>query len=134
MPRDGDPKSARARLGVTALIGVSAHNLDEAKRAEKAGADYVTLSPVFASDSKPGYGPALGLDGLTAVVHAVALPVLALGGVTAARVPACVKAGATGVAVMGEVMRGEDPETCMAGIDSAFRNMPDMPREVRAPQ
>lgn len=134
LPRDGDPTAARARLGGAALIGVSAHDLGEAKRAEEAGADYITLSPIFVSASKPGYGPALGLDGLASVVRALGLPVLALGGITAERVPACVQAGATGLAVMGEVMRAKDPETCMEGIDSAFRNIRGVPRGAETPE
>ncbi len=51
---------ARARLGRGALLGVSAHSLAEVRAAREAGADYVTLSPIFLTASKPGYGPALG--------------------------------------------------------------------------
>jgi thiamine-phosphate pyrophosphorylase len=96
--------AARARLGARALIGVSAHGDADVAAAAAAGADYATLSPIFASASKPGYGPALGV---AALAHAVphGLPVLALGGVTAERADACLRAGAAGIAVMGEVMR-----------------------------
>jgi len=73
-----------------------------------AGADYVTVSPVFLTVSKPGYGPALGTDGLARIVARVAGPVIALGGVTAANAASCRAAGAQGVAVMGEVMRAAD--------------------------
>jgi thiamine-phosphate pyrophosphorylase len=96
---------ARARLGPHALIGASAHAEADIAAAAAAGADYVTLSPIFASASKPGYGPALGLAALTSAARH-ALPVLALGGVTAERADACRRAGAAGIAVMGEVMRG----------------------------
>lgn len=106
----GEPVSAiRKVLGVSRLIGVSAHNLTEAQAAVGEGANYVTLSPIFETQSKPGYGPALGLEGLTAVAKAVPVPVLALGGVTAANAADCVRAGAAGVAVMGEVMRSSTP-------------------------
>ena len=64
LSRGGDPAAARHALGARRLIGVSAHSLEEAREAEAAGADYVTLSPIFRSDSKPGYGPALGVEGL----------------------------------------------------------------------
>ena len=57
---------ARARLGGAAIIGVSAHGLADVAAAAAAGADYVTLSPIFLTDSKPGYGPALGIAALCA--------------------------------------------------------------------
>jgi thiamine-phosphate pyrophosphorylase len=96
--------AARARLGQRALIGVSAHHDADVAAAAAAGADYATLSPIFASASKPGYGPALGTVALArATAHG--LPVLALGGVTAERADDCLRAGAAGLAAMGEVMR-----------------------------
>lgn len=119
LPRDGDPRSARARLGPGALIGVSAHDAGEVERAAAAGADYATLSPIFASPSKPGYGPPLGRDGLASAVAAAAIPVLALGGVSAARAADCLAAGAAGIAVMGEVMRAEDPAAAVLALLSA---------------
>jgi thiamine-phosphate pyrophosphorylase len=96
--------AARARLGARALIGVSAHSEADVAAVAAAGADYATLSPIFASVSKPGYGPALGVAAIArAAPHG--LPVLALGGVTAERAGECLRAGAAGIAVMGEVMR-----------------------------
>jgi thiamine-phosphate pyrophosphorylase len=99
---------ARSRLGSAAIIGVSAHGLDDVVAAAAAQADYVTLSPIFLTDSKPGYGPALGTAALRAAAERD-IPVLALGGVTAETAAACLAAGARGVAVMGEVMRSDDP-------------------------
>ncbi len=100
--------AARALLGTAALIGVSAHRPDEVRAARDAGADYATLSPIFASASKPGYGPALGLEAITeAVRHG--LPVVALAGITPERAALCRNAGAAGVAVMGELMRDTRP-------------------------
>jgi thiamine-phosphate pyrophosphorylase len=99
---------ARRRLGSTAIIGVSTHGLDEVVAAAAAQADYVTLSPIFLTGSKPGYGPALGTAALRAAAESE-IPVLALGGVTAQTAGACLAAGARGVAVMGEIMRADDP-------------------------
>jgi len=76
LPRDGLCSEARARLGPDALIGLSAHDKAEALAAFRGGADYVTLSPVFASPSKPGYGPALGLARLAAIVGRLPGPVM----------------------------------------------------------
>ncbi|MFE1602767.1 thiamine phosphate synthase [Methylobacterium sp. ID0610] len=99
---------ARAALGPRAVIGLSAHHVAEVAAAREAGADYATLSPIFASASKPGYGPALGPAALAAAAR-TGLPVLALGGVEPGTLPACLRAGAAGVAVMGGVMRAADP-------------------------
>lgn len=120
LARDSDVGAARNTLGADALIGYSAHDLDEAAAAARAGADYVTLSPVFASASKPGYGPLLGLDGLARAAGRLDLPVIALGGVTAANAAACLAAGAAGVAVMGAVMAAPDPGRAMAALAAIF--------------
>jgi thiamine-phosphate pyrophosphorylase len=121
LPSGGSPEAAHVRLP-GALIGASAHSAEEASALLSAGADYVTVSPVFLTASKPGYGPALGLDGLARIVTQVEGPVIALGGVTAANAARCRAAGAHGIAVMGEVMRAADPravvEAILRGISS----------------
>jgi len=86
------------------LVGRSCHDAREVAAAAVEGCDYVTVSPVFPTTSKPGYGPALGTDGLARLV-AAGPPAYALGGVLPERVAACRAAGAYGVAVMGPVMR-----------------------------
>ena len=115
LPSGGSPEAARSQLA-DSLIGASAHSAKEASVLLYAGADYVTISPVFLTDSKPGYGPALGLDGLAGVVAKVPGPVIALGGITGQSAASCLSAGARGVAVMGEVMRAADPRTVVEAI------------------
>lgn len=107
----GEEAVARARglLPEAAVVGISAHSVPEVGAAARAGADYVTLSPIFETESKPGYGPALGLEGLGEAAR-TGLPVLALGGVAPAVARACLDAGASGIAVMGGLMRAEKPE------------------------
>ena len=109
LPGGTDPAAARARLP-DGMIGASAHSPTEAVALLRGGADYVTLSPIFLSDSKPGYGPALGLEALRAVSAVAAGPVIALAGIDATNAAQCLAAGASGVAVMGEVMRSADPK------------------------
>jgi thiamine-phosphate pyrophosphorylase len=109
---------ARKRLGGGAIIGVSAHSLADVAAAADAGADYVTLSPIFLTDSKPGYGPALGTAALDAAA-AHRISVVALGGVTVRTAGACFAARARGVAVMGQVMRAEDPARTVGDLVAA---------------
>ncbi len=116
LPAGRDLAAARAALGPEALIGASAHGREEAAAAAAAGADYVTLSPVFESASKPGYGPALGLEGLRGAAARIPVPVIALGGIDPDNAAACLAAGAAGVAVMGTVMRAADPGAVAAEL------------------
>jgi thiamine-phosphate pyrophosphorylase len=113
LPSGGSVSDARRLLGVKALIGQSAHDADEIAKAAEAGADYVTLSPIFTTASKPGYGPALGpaLLGQT-----WPLPVLAFGGIDASNAARCLAAGAAGIAVMGSAMRALNPQDFMADL------------------
>jgi thiamine-phosphate pyrophosphorylase len=120
LPRGGDVVAARDALGKRALIGVSAHDLGEAEAAAAAGADYVTLSPIFASLSKPGHGAEPNLTALRSVSRTVPVPVLALGGVTAANAADCRRAGAAGIAVIGAVAHADDPAWAARALISAF--------------
>jgi len=115
LPSGGSPEAARARLP-GALVGASVHSAEEAAALLRAGADYVTVSPVFLTASKPGYGSALGLDGLAHIVARSPGPVVALGGITPENVALCLSTGVRGVAVMGEVMRSADPQATVARI------------------
>jgi len=92
------PSHLRPLMGPAILIGVSCHSIAEAIRAEQEGADYVFLSPIFPSPSKPGYGPALGVEILAEACARIRIPVLALGGVSEDNAPFCVSAGAAGFA------------------------------------
>jgi len=98
------PASARCCLPTGALVGASTHTLVEARYAEAFGADFLTFGPVFATPSKAAYGEPRGLEELRAVCAAVKIPVFALGGVTPARVPACLAAGAHGVAAISALL------------------------------
>jgi thiamine-phosphate pyrophosphorylase len=107
--------TARARLGSRVVIGVSAHNLAELAEAAAARADYATLSPIFLSASKPAYGPPLGLASLASAAK-VGIPILALGGISEDNAGLCAAAGAAGIAVMGGIMRAENPADVVAGL------------------
>src|SRR4051794_39732326 len=120
LPGGGDPKAARLVLP-SGLIGVSAHSPQEAAAQLAAGADYATLSPIFLTQSKPGYGPAVGLDALEQAARLSPGPVVALGGIGEQSLAACLATGARGIAVMGEIMRAADPEAATRGPLTIFR-------------
>lgn len=105
----GDIAVAREALGASALIGLSCHSEGELQAAMVSGADYATVSPVFLTDSKPGYGPAFGFHGLKALCANVPGPVIALAGIFPNNAAECLAAGAAGIAVMGGIMRSDDP-------------------------
>lgn len=127
--------AARAVLGPARLIGRSAHAGDDLSGPAVEGADYLTMSPFRLTPSKPGYGPALGPAGLSVAAARCALPILALGGIGPADVAPCLAAGATGVAVMGGVMRAHDPAAAVAALLRGFADRAGQPaggQEVRA--
>jgi len=96
--------------GITPLVvGRSCHSDEELERAAVEGCAYATVSPVFETVSKPGYGPPLGLDRLRTLCGRATIPVYALAGIGPGRAGPCLAAGAAGVAVMGAVMGAADP-------------------------
>ena len=113
-----DFRSLRLQLGQQSLIGVSVHNIIEGKAA--IGADYVTVSPVFNTASKPGYGPAIGVKGFKEIARSLPMPTLALGGIEPSNVAQLRKGGAAGFAVMGSVMRAENPAQKVNDLVSAW--------------
>ena len=90
--------------GAVQLVGASAHSATEIAEAAALGADYATLSPIFATACKPGVAP-LGTAALAAACKASPLPVFALGGIGMDKLDACIEAGAAGCCMMSELMR-----------------------------
>jgi thiamine-phosphate diphosphorylase len=121
--RSADPAPATRPT----LMGRSTHSAAEVLHAAAEGCDYVTLSPVAPTPSKPGYGPPLGTVGFDGVlaqagrVRAHLPAVFALGGIDEHNAASFLDAGAHGVAVMGAVMGSPDPEHTMAALLSAAR-------------
>ena len=101
-------REARRLLPRPAVLGVSAGTLEEAKKAAREGADYIGVGPIFATPTKPDAGEPLGVEKLAAIVGAVAIPVVAIGGIDHDNVTAVIRAGAAGVAVVAAVVSAPD--------------------------
>ena len=89
-------------------IGVSVHSLDEAILAEKLGATFLIAGHIYMTPSKPDM-PSRGIEFIENICERVSIPVMAIGGITPARVPEVEKAGAKGVCVMTPLMTCENP-------------------------
>jgi thiamine-phosphate pyrophosphorylase len=114
----------RALLGPTRLIGVSCHSLEEAIEAERGGADFIMLGPLFPTPSKAAYGPPIGLARLEEVRRRVRLPILGIGGITASNTASVMAAGADGAAVISAIMTADDPADAVASLLHVIRSAP----------
>ncbi|MGC4860600.1 thiamine phosphate synthase [Micromonospora sp. DT41] len=112
--------AGRRVLGPTGVLGATARAPETAIAAIAAGADYLGVGPCHATTTKTGLPDPIGPSGVRAVVDAVDVPVIAIGGVTAARVPALRDAGAYGVAVVGAVSAAADPAQATAELLQAL--------------
>jgi thiamine-phosphate pyrophosphorylase len=108
LPRGGLPIQSILELSPSARVGVSCHDIDALVAAQRAGASFATLSPIF-SPKTPQSGPALGVEGLSKAAENTEIPIYALGGVTPSQCQPCLAAGAYGVAAVGSLMRADDP-------------------------
>jgi thiamine-phosphate pyrophosphorylase len=103
------------------LIGASSHSLEGAKAAVRDGADYIFFGPVFATPSKAKFGEPQGVKHLAAVCGAVAVPVIAIGGITLANAGECVAAGAAGVAAIRLFQDAADPAQVVSTLKTLRR-------------
>jgi thiamine-phosphate pyrophosphorylase len=98
------------------LLGLSAAGVAEAVDAERSGAAYIGAGPVWETPSKPDADPPIGLGGLAEICRAVSVPVVAIGGVDASNAADCIRAGATGIAV---IRAAADVRPLVEAIDEA---------------
>ena len=119
---DADIFYARKILGEEKIIGVSAHNADEALEAEKNGADYLGAGAVFATSTKSDV-TSLALSELKNICRSVKIPVVAIGGITAENILKLEGSGAAGVAVVSAIFSQED-------ISSAARELKALAEKI----
>jgi thiamine-phosphate pyrophosphorylase len=107
---------ARSIVGDDRLVGVSTHSLEQARAAERDGADYIGIGPVFPSITKDA-GPLLGAAGLEKILEQVSLPAFAIGGIGPERIAEIRRAGGNRVAVSSAILRAVDVQS----VVHAFR-------------
>jgi len=102
-------EAARRIAGPTEskIIGISTHNVEQARAAEDGGADYIGYGPIYPGGLRNN-AAGLGLDNLRAIRAAVRIPIVAIGGITEARVPEVLAAGADAVAIITDVVNAPD--------------------------
>jgi thiamine-phosphate pyrophosphorylase len=107
---DLPPSAARRLLGKEAVVGLSTHTISQIERAVLEPVSYVAVGPVFGSRSKDTGYTAVGLELVVTAAHVAGkLPVVAIGGITLENARSVIDAGATAVAVIGDLLLGNDP-------------------------
>jgi thiamine-phosphate pyrophosphorylase len=101
-------EAVRKIVGKKMLIGVSAHSLAEAMNAEEAGADLITLGPIFVTPSKMQYGEPLGVEAIGIVKKHIRIPVFGLGGIRNTHIAQVMQAGADGIAMISAILAADD--------------------------
>lgn len=120
-PDDLPVSVARRLLGPTAIIGASAGTVDEAIEAEAEGASYLGVGCIYGTTSKLDAGDPVGPERVAEIRAVVSLPIVAIGGVTAAHLPELVAAGADGVAVVSAVTRAKNMKTATRELLTAIK-------------
>lgn len=107
---------ARKILGPCKIIGASAFTTQEAVAAESMGADYLGLSPIFVTTTKPELVAEIGLEGISSLKQAVKIPIVGIGSMHQSNAYEAVRAGLDGVAVVSAICSQEDPKAAAAAI------------------
>jgi thiamine-phosphate pyrophosphorylase len=107
---------ARNICGDEMIIGISAESVEDAAAAERNGANYVAVSPVFSTPTKTNTAIPLGLDGIRKIKNAVKIPVIGIGGINHSNAGLVIQNGADGVAVVSAIMGASDAEEAARGL------------------
>jgi len=107
---------ARKIAGPSMLIGISAESVQDAVQAEKGGADYLGVSPIYATPTKTDTVFPLGLEGLREIKKRVKIPLVGIGGLNKFNAAEVIRNGADGVAVVSAIVAAEDPGTAAINL------------------
>lgn len=134
LPEGGDgvhfPESGVRDYDGDLPLSIAAHSVEAARRAEAAGADMIVLGTIFRSPSHPG-GETIGLDGVREVCAAVRVPVIGIGGITAANAGDVMRAGAAGVAAISAILDAANPDVAAAALRRAIDDASSSGEDVR---
>jgi thiamine-phosphate pyrophosphorylase len=103
---DLSPEGARKVIGDSRALGVSTHNPEQVRIADKSSADYLAIGPVFATSAKANPDPVVGLNGVRAARALTSKPLVAIGGITRENCRSVIEAGADSVAVISDLLLG----------------------------
>lgn len=112
---------ARKLLAKNKIIGLSVHTLKQALEAERMGADYIGLGPIFATATKPDAGKPLGIKLIRKIKEEVSIPLIAIGGIDLANAADVVNAGADGLCAVSAVVSRPDPGAQIRRFQKLFR-------------
>ncbi|MCD6498597.1 MAG: thiamine phosphate synthase [Deltaproteobacteria bacterium] len=122
--RDDLPIEAARRIAPDLLIGASAHNLDEALEAEAAGADYVNIGPIFATQTKAHLTEGLGPAAIVEIGSKLSVPFTVMGGIKEHNLDQVLEAEARHIAVVTAVTAAKDPMTAARRLRDRIRSWP----------
>ena len=107
---------AKRIIGDSMIIGISAESLDDAIQAEKGGADYLGVSPIYNTPTKTDTAPPVGLKGLRAIREAVNIPLVGIGGLNLNNSADVIRSGGNGIAVVSAIVAADDPEAAARNL------------------
>ena len=113
---------ARELVGDNRLIGVSTHSVDQARTAQRQGADYIGVGPAFSTGTKPEAGLGLGPDRVGAIAAQVSIPTFAIGGIDAERAAALAGTACQGVAVSSAILAAASPAEAAQAMVERFKS------------
>ncbi|MBF0458694.1 MAG: thiamine phosphate synthase [Nitrospirae bacterium] len=111
---------ARKILGSNKLIGISTHNLEQALKAQKDGADYIGFGPIYSSATKNA-GPPKGPQSIIEIRRHVSIPIVAIGGIDEGHISELIEAGANALAVAAAIMDAEDISKAAAAFVNTLK-------------
>ncbi len=114
-------RAARKMLGPEKVIGITVHNLAEAVEAQRSGADYLGVSPIFQTATKSDAGKPSGIALIEEIRAQVDIPLIAIGGINLANAPEVVRAGADGLCAISAVVAKEDVSSEIKRFQELFR-------------
>jgi thiamine-phosphate pyrophosphorylase len=119
--KDMPCRMARQIIPESMIVGISVESLDDAIAAQKDGADYLGVSPIYPTPTKTDTAQPLGLEGLRSIRSEVDLPLVGIGGLNADNAEAVIHNGADGVAVVSAIVAADDPEAATRDLIEIVR-------------